>query len=191
MSFNLGRGSRAELVGVHPDLVRVVERAIQITRQDFTVHDGLRSVEEQREYVQRGVSKTMKSKHLEGLAVDLVPVINGQARWEWPPIYQIAAAMHAAAAELGVALRWGGVWDRNLNDLPGDSAGLQQAVRDYTARHPGPDFIDGPHYEIVSGSVVAAQPIAHPDPAEQPSGGLGALLARLVAWLHKLIGELK
>lgn len=95
MGYALGAASRRELVGVHPDLVRVVERAIEITRCDFTVHDGIRTVEEQKRHVANGFSKTMKSKHLEGRAVDLVPWIDGKPRWWWPQIYQIAAAYRA------------------------------------------------------------------------------------------------
>ena len=151
MSFVLGAKSRAELQGVDPDLVRVVERAIAITPVDFTVHDGIRTVTEQKRYVAEGVSWTMRSRHLEGNAVDLVPFINGKPRWEWPPIYRIAAAVHQAATELDVRLRWGGVWDRCLNDLPGTPAGLEAAVADYVARRRKAGkraSIDGPHYEI-------------------------------------------
>lgn len=152
MTYSLGSKSRAELVGVHPDLVRVVERAIALSPVDFTVHDGIRTVEEQKRYVAEGVSWTMRSKHLEGRAVDLVPWINGKARWEWPPIYRIAAVMRAVAVEDGVTLRWGGVWDHNLNDLPGDAAGLEAAVADYVSRRRALGkraAIDGPHYEVV------------------------------------------
>lgn len=156
MTFTLGPKSRAELVGVHADLVRVVERAIAITKVDFTVHDGIRTVEEQRRHVANGFSRTMKSKHLDGLAVDLVPWIEGKPRWWWPQIYQIAAAMQTAARELGVRVRWGCVWDRAVNDLaPGidDMGMLAEALKQeglaYNARHPGSDFPDGPHYELV------------------------------------------
>lgn len=150
--FTLGKGSRKELTGVRSDLVEVVERALELTKQDFTVHDGLRTPAEQREYVRRGTSKTMKSKHLEGRAVDLVPWIGGKLRWEWEPIYEIASAMSRAADELGVRLKWGGVWDRAMDSY--DSHTPEQckaAVRDYTKRHPGPDFIDGPHFELIEG----------------------------------------
>lgn len=153
MAFNLGEKSRHELLGVHPSLVLVVERAILVTAQDFSVHDGLRTEDEQREYVRTGASKTMQSKHLPqvdgyGHAVDLVPFINGQLRWEWEPIYAIAAAVHHAALELDVELVWGGVWDRKFNGLPGSVDGLRRAVVDYAARHPGPDFLDGPHFQL-------------------------------------------
>ena len=102
MTYSLGTASRAELRGVHPDLVKVVEHAIQITTQDFSVHDGLRTLKEQRRYVAAGVSQTMNSMHRTqpdgfGHAVDLVPYINGKLRWEWPAIYPIAAAVWQAA----------------------------------------------------------------------------------------------
>lgn len=157
MTYTLGLASRRELAGVHPDLVRVVEGAIRLTRCDFTVHDGIRTVEEQRRFVEQGFSKTMNSKHLKGLAVDLVPWIEGKPRWWWPQIYQIAAAMHQSARAIDVPIRWGVVWDRRLNDLaPGanDPAALAKALQkeghDYNVRHPGPDFPDGPHYEIIA-----------------------------------------
>ena len=149
MAYTLGAKSRAELVGVHPDLVRVVDRAIQITMQDFTVHDGIRTVAEQKRYVAQGVSRTMRSKHLEGLAVDLVPWIDGKLRWWWPPIYQVAAAMQVAARELSVPIRWGVVWDRRLNDLGLGASALEREGLDYNKRHAGSDFPDGPHFELM------------------------------------------
>jgi peptidoglycan LD-endopeptidase CwlK len=153
MGFYLGKNSRDELDGVHPKLVAVVQRAIEITTVDFGVHDGIRHIKTQRDYVARGVSRTMNSKHLRqsdgyGHAVDLVPYINGKLRWEWPPIYHIASAVSQAAQEHDVALRWGGVWDREMSDLPSDADGIREAVAAYCVRHPGPDFIDGPHYEL-------------------------------------------
>lgn len=156
MGFKLGPKSCAELVGVHPDLVAVVKRALQLSAQDFAVHDGIRTVAEQKAFVAAGVSRTMKSKHLEGLAVDLVPWVGGKLRWWWPQIYQIAAAMHQATRELDVPIRWGVVWDRRLNDLAlgvSDPEPLARALQAeglaYNARHPGSDFPDGPHYELV------------------------------------------
>lgn len=155
--FVLGRASLKELDGVHPKLVGVVKRAIQISVQDFSVHDGLRTVEEQRSYVQTGVSKTMNSMHRTqpdgyGHAVDLVPYINGKLRWEWPAIFPIAAAMRIAAQELGVKLRWGGTWGP-LQDIAADPVSMNRAVQAYSAerRKAGKSaFIDGPHYELLA-----------------------------------------
>lgn len=156
MSYKLGPKSLDRLAGVHPDLVRVVRRAIDLTSQDFSVHEGLRSKATQADYVKRGASRTMNSLHLLqpdgfGHAVDLVPYAGGQLRWEWPLIYPIAAAMQRAAIEVGVALTWGGVWDRNFNLLQKDAGGMAAEVSAYCVRHPGPDFIDGPHYQLGKG----------------------------------------
>jgi len=154
MGFCFGKASLAKLDGVHPDLVRVFKRAITISRQDFSIHDGLRTIEQQRALVNRGASQTMKSMHLPqadglGHAGDAVPYINGQLRWEWGPIYDIAAAMAEAARIEKVRVRWGGCWDRVLNDLGATADDMRKAVAGYCARHPGPDFIDGPHFELL------------------------------------------
>ena len=153
MPYSLGQRSLAQLVGVHPLLVNVVHRAIAITTQDFTVQEGLRSIATQKLYVQKGVSKTMASKHLKqadglGHAVDLVPWINGQPRWEWDPIWNIAQAVDQASTELGVKLTWGAVWDRRMDQYGGGAAALKAEVEAYKKRHPGPDFLDGPHYQL-------------------------------------------
>lgn len=157
--FTLGARSRSELTGVHPVLVRCVETAIAASPQDFSVHDGIRSPAEQKELVARGASKTLNSKHLTqpdgyGHAVDLVPYVNGQLRWEWPLIYPIAAAMAQAAHDLGVRIRWGGDWlwlaDEGDARAP-DADELDARVNAYVdhRRSRGLSaFIDGPHYEI-------------------------------------------
>lgn len=153
MGYVLGAKSLSRLEGVHPQLVAVVKRAIELTDQDFTVQEGLRTLAVQKDYVRRGVSKTLNSKHLKqadgfGHAVDLVPWINGQPRWEWPPIYRIARAVDDAAQALGVKLIWGGVWDRRMDQYGGSPAAIEAEVQAYCRRHPGPDFIDGPHYQL-------------------------------------------
>ena len=105
--YQLGKKSKKKLEGVHPDLVKVVERAIEITEQDFTVLEGLRDIERQRELVNKGKSTTMNSRHLTGHAVDLAP---WPISWEWEGFYPIADAMKTSADELGVSLEWGGDW---------------------------------------------------------------------------------
>jgi len=147
-TFELGRRSLEELEGVHEDLVAVVKRAIAITPQDFSVHDGIRTFEEQQELVQRGASKTLQSRHLTGHAVDLVPYIGGKLRWEWGPIYVVAEAVRTAARELAVPLRWGGAWDVVFTET---DVAPEDLVAEYAARrrraHKGV-FLDGPHYEL-------------------------------------------
>mgnify|MGYP000679935446 CR=1 FL=1 len=82
--YTLSRLSRSRLVGVHPDLVRCVERAIQITEIDFMVVEGVRDLRRQRELVAKGASTTMNSRHLTGHAVDLCAYVDGELIWKQP-----------------------------------------------------------------------------------------------------------
>ena len=116
-TFVLGKGSKAKLQGVHPDLVRVVELAITKTKVDFRVLEGLRTVARQRQLLAAGASRTMKSRHITGHAVDLGALVGGTVRWDWPLYHELARAMKEAAAELGVPLEWGGDW-RTFKDGP-------------------------------------------------------------------------
>jgi peptidoglycan L-alanyl-D-glutamate endopeptidase CwlK len=115
-SFKLSRRSLDRLKGVHPDLVRVVLRAIQITEVDFAVTEGVRAESRQRELFLAGASTTMNSRHLTGHAVDLAAWV-GEIRWDWPLYHKIAEAMKAAAAELNVSIVWGGDW-KTFKDGP-------------------------------------------------------------------------
>lgn len=115
--FVLGKKSRFKLEGVHPDLVRVVERAIEITTVDFMVTEGLRTPERQKQLYEAGASTTLNSRHITGHAVDLAAWVGGEVRWDWPLYGKIATAMKTAAAELKVAVEWGGDW-RRFKDGP-------------------------------------------------------------------------
>ena len=117
MSFALGNKSRVNLNGVHPDLVRVVELAIKKTPVDFTVTEGLRTIERQKQLVAAGASKTLSSRHITGHAVDLAALIDGKVEWSWPLYSQIATAMKQAAAELNIQIEWGGDW-KTFKDGP-------------------------------------------------------------------------
>jgi peptidoglycan L-alanyl-D-glutamate endopeptidase CwlK len=114
--FKLSVRSKKALVGVHPDLVRVVERAIQLTDVDFAVTEGVRTIERQRQLFASGASTTMNSRHITGHAVDVAAWV-GEIRWDWPLYHKIAEAMKAAAKELGVAIIWGGDW-KTFKDGP-------------------------------------------------------------------------
>ena len=110
MAFKLSSRSLGRLDGVDEKLSNVVKKAIGYSTVDFGVIQGLRSVEEQKELVARGLSKTMKSKHLEGRAVDLMAYLNGRACWEINVYDEIADAMKQAAIEEDVHIRWGAAW---------------------------------------------------------------------------------
>jgi len=107
MSYILGSRSKQKLEGVHSDLVKVVERAIEITEQDFSVIEGMRTIERQKKLLADGKSTTMNSRHLTGHAVDLAPY---PMSWDWKYFYPIADAMKEAAEELDVKIVWGGDW---------------------------------------------------------------------------------
>jgi peptidoglycan L-alanyl-D-glutamate endopeptidase CwlK len=117
MAFKLGLRSKQRLKGVHPHLVKVVERAIQISEVDFTVLEGLRTYERQRQLVKAGASQTYRSRHLTGHAVDIGAWVGGSVRWDWPLYDKIAGAMKAAAKELRIHIEWGGDW-KSFKDGP-------------------------------------------------------------------------
>ncbi len=120
MGFKLGKTSLARLQGVDETLVNVVKRAIEISEVDFTVLEGVRTLERQRELYAQGrtapgkiVTWTMKSRHIEGKAVDLVPY---PLDWnDLEKFNKIKDAMFQAARELDVNLRWGADWDGDGN----------------------------------------------------------------------------
>lgn len=115
--YKLGSKSLSKLEGVHPDLVRVVKRAIELTKQDFTVIEGMRSYDRQRLLVRQGASQTLNSRHLTGHAVDIAPWVNGTISWEAKDFEPLGAAMLAAAKELGVEITWGKTF-KKLVDCP-------------------------------------------------------------------------
>jgi len=117
MSFRLSRRSRDRLVGVHPALAAVIEAAIQTSPVDFMVTEGVRTPARQAALVHAGASRTLKSRHLTGHAVDIAALVDGQVRWDWPLYPRIAAAIKAAAIRLDTPIIWGGDWTR-LRDGP-------------------------------------------------------------------------
>jgi peptidoglycan L-alanyl-D-glutamate endopeptidase CwlK len=117
----LSQRSRDRMVGVHPDLVAVVEAAILISPVDFMITEGLRTRQRQAELVKAGASRTLNSRHLSGHAVDICALVGGKIRWDWPLYPRIAEAFKAAALKRGVPIIWGGDW---------------------------PKLRDGPHYEL-------------------------------------------
>jgi hypothetical protein len=119
MSLTARCGQR--LAGVHPDLMRVVERAARDGTK-FRVIEGLRSMDRQAELVRAGKSQTMRSRHLTGHAVDLAALDEaGRVTWARPAYEALASQVKAAAAAEGVPIGWGG-------DFRG--------------------FFDGPHFQL-------------------------------------------
>ena len=151
MAFKLSSRSLGRLDGVDEKLSNVVKRAIGYSTVDFGVIQGLRSVEEQKELVARGLSKTMKSKHLEGRAVDLMAYLNGRACWEINVYDEIADAMKQAAIEEDVHIRWGAAW--TVSDIRSWEGTMEEAMLHYVDIRRGQNkrpFIDAPHFELMT-----------------------------------------
>lgn len=127
--MELNNSSKSKLKGVHPDLVRVVNRCAKDWKDKqftFGITCGVRTLEEQKVLVSKGASKTLRSRHIPAKngyshAVDVVAFIDGKVRWDWPLYGKIATAMKAAAKAEKVPLEWGGDWI---------------------------SFRDGPHYQL-------------------------------------------
>ena len=117
MSIILGQRSLSRLDGVHPDLVRVVKKAAAMSDLDFTVLEGLRTLDRQRKLLAEGATKTLNSRHITGHAVDLAPLIDGKVSWDWPLYHRLAKIVKAAAADESVPITWGGDW-RTFKDGP-------------------------------------------------------------------------
>jgi peptidoglycan L-alanyl-D-glutamate endopeptidase CwlK len=108
--YQLSEKSINKLAGVHPDLVKVIKRAIEITPVDFTVIEGLRTKERQAYLVKKGASKTMRSRHLTGHAVDIAPIVNGKISWVMKDYKPIVDAVKQAALELKISMEHGYDW---------------------------------------------------------------------------------
>lgn len=119
--MSLDARSLARLEGVHPDLVRVIMRAAEGGALDFVVTEGLRTIERQQVLLAKGASRTMRSRHLTGHAVDLAVKIDGEIRWDWPLYHKLATIIKEAAADVGVPIEAGADWKK---------------------------FPDGPHYQL-------------------------------------------
>ena len=111
------RRSETNLAGVHPDLVRVMRRALELSEVDFMITEGFRTRQRQEALLREGKSKTMRSRHLTGHAVDVAAWIDGKISWNWPHYEVIARAIKQAGAELGVPVEWGGDW-KSFKDGP-------------------------------------------------------------------------
>ena len=149
MAYTLSSRSLDKLEGVNEDLVKVVKRAIELTKIDFGVIYGMRTLEEQKKLFDAGKSQTMKSKHLTGDAVDLMAYVDGKASWELNLYDELADAMKWAATEEGVVIRWGAAW--HIPDISTWNNTMEEAMLSYIdlrrseGRRP---FIDGPHFEL-------------------------------------------
>ena len=148
--FRLSTRSMSRLEGINPDLITVVTEAIKLTKVDFGVTCGMRTVEEQEKLVASGASQTMKSKHLEGRAVDLVAYVGSSVTWQLNMYDDIADAMADACCELGVPIKWGAAWSEgDIGDYTGTMEEAMNAYIDLRRSEGRRPFIDAPHFEMM------------------------------------------
>ena len=150
MTYKLSTKSQERLIGVEPELKEIVYEAIKVTKVDFGVIEGLRTEEKQKQLVESGASQTMKSKHLEGRAVDLMAYIGGRGSWELSVYDEIADAMKEAAIKVDVAVRWGAAW--TVTDIREWKGTREEAMNSYIDTRRGQGrrpFIDAPHFELM------------------------------------------
>tara|TARA_B100000941_G_C28497756_1_gene552053 strand:+ start:570 stop:1022 length:453 start_codon:yes stop_codon:yes gene_type:complete len=150
MTFYLSKKSLSILDTVNPPLQEVTQLAIKKSRVDFGVICGVRTMAEQQALVDSGASKTMKSKHLEGNAVDVMAYVGSRGSWEITLYDDIADAFKAAAVELDIGIRWGAAW--HIPDIREWFEPMQAATDNYVdvRRKEGKrPFIDAPHFELI------------------------------------------
>lgn len=119
--WKFGERSEKRLAGVHPALQKLMRLALEESPYDFSITEGLRTLELQKIYFENGKSKTMESKHLRGLAVDIAVLVDGKVTWDLDYYKIVAAHIKKVAASLNISIVWGGDWR---------------------------SFIDGPHFEL-------------------------------------------
>jgi peptidoglycan L-alanyl-D-glutamate endopeptidase CwlK len=158
MSFKLTTRDLEILKGVHPDLVRVIVRAAEISPEPFVVIEGLRSIDRQKMLVATGKSKTMKSRHLRasngfGHAVDIAPIVNGKPDFaDWKNYRRLAPYIKQAAKLEKVLIEWGGDW----KSFP-DGPHWQLPWASYSSKSTAiASFADLSGSRTVQGSTVAA-----------------------------------
>ena len=151
--YKLSSKSLGKLEGVNPLLVDTVKRAIELTKVDFGVIYGVRSLETQKKLYESGRSQTMKSKHLiqpDGTAhaVDLMAYDGSNPSWDLVMYDDIADAMKEGSIKTGAKICWGAAW--HIEDLRDFDGTAEEAMNEYIdlrrsqGRRP---FIDGPHFE--------------------------------------------
>ena len=150
MTFKLSQRSLDKLKGVNDDLVYITQDAIGLSKVDFGVYYGLRTEAEQKELFESGASKTMKSKHLTGHAVDLMAYVGSKGSWALNLYDDIADAMAQASKEHNVPIKWGAAW--SIGNIAQWNSSMEGAMNSYIdlrrsqGRRP---FIDGPHFELI------------------------------------------
>ena len=110
MTFSLSQRSKDRLKGIHPDLVKVIEEAIKNSPLDFSITEGLRTKERQKELFSAGKSMTMNSRHITGHAVDIAVIKDGTVTWDSKYYVPVLEHIKAIAKQFNIPIVFGGEW---------------------------------------------------------------------------------
>lgn len=108
--YSFSQRSKDRLKGVHPKLVQVMQEAIKESPLDFSITEGVRSVERQKELFESGKSQTMRSRHISGHAVDIAVLVDGKITWDFSKYQIVADHIKTVAKSLNIPIEWGGDW---------------------------------------------------------------------------------
>jgi peptidoglycan L-alanyl-D-glutamate endopeptidase CwlK len=144
--WKFGSRSEMKMTGIDTDLEKVTRRALELSPVDFAITCGLRSQHEQNQLRALGKSQAKRSRHQDGMAVDVVAYKGSKVTWDLDQYIIIADAFAKACKELNVKIRWGAAWTHDLDENTGTEAHeAYVSLRKSQGRRP---FIDGPHFEI-------------------------------------------
>lgn len=120
--------SQAILLSVHPDLAKILSAAMSMSSVSFELTEGRRTLARQKQLLAAGATTTLHSRHVAEMnqcgvacAADVVAMVGGKVRWDWPLYRGIAAVVKQAAMSLSLPIEWGGDWEK---------------------------FADGPHFQL-------------------------------------------
>lgn len=147
--MGLSQLSISRLKGVHPKLISVVYRAVEICPIQILVAEGVRTLEKQKEYVAQGKSQTLNSRHLTGHAVDLYALTpDGKLSSKQEDILSVANAMVQASREQKLDMTWGAAWNQKILGTEKDANTLTNDYSKWKRSLGGKPFLDNPHFEI-------------------------------------------
>lgn len=110
-NFEFNNKSKDLILKAHPDLQKLVNKALSLCEIQFQVYYSARTIEEQIKLVKDGKSKTYNSRHLHNMAVDVYAEIEkGKANWEHKHYVTIDKAFQEAAEKLKISYIWGGTF---------------------------------------------------------------------------------
>ncbi len=144
MGYKFGNKSTTQLQTCHKDLQLIAHEALKLSRVDFSINEGHRTVERQNELFKKGRSTingiTKKGKHnyQPSRAFDINICVAGKPKlaYDHKHLCYVAGIIISAAESLYAKgqvthkIRWGGNWDRD-----------GEILYDH-------NFWDMPHFEI-------------------------------------------